>query len=170
MADLYLARGPVPATIPTFDQRLDLNSDEQGPIRRVLLATDLSPASESATTEAIALAARHHAELIVLSVIDPRRLRLPGGPFVRRADQEHAELMAGVQAIVARARVTGASATFLVWKGDPAETIMAASESEAADVIVMGSHGRGRLGRILLGSTSARVSEEARCRVIVVPS
>jgi nucleotide-binding universal stress UspA family protein len=62
------------------------------------------------------------------------------------------------------------SATFLVWEGEPAETIIAASESEEADVIVMGSHGRGRIGRLLLGSTSARVSEEATRRVIVVPS
>jgi nucleotide-binding universal stress UspA family protein len=139
-------------------------------IDRLLLATDLSPASEAATTQAIDLAKRRDADLVVLSVVDPRRLRLPGGPFVRRADQERAELLSGVQGIVARARSTGVRATFLVWEGDPAETIMAASESEAADVIVMGSHGRGRIGRLLLGSTSARVSEEARCRVIVVPS
>jgi len=170
MADLSLARGPVPPPIPSLDRHAQEDSPDVGSISRVLLATDLSPASEAATTEAIALAARHHAELVVLSVIDPRRLRLPGGPFVRRADQEHAELMAGVQLIVARARAAGVRATFLVWKGEPAETIMAASESEAADVIVMGSHGRGRIGRIILGSTSARVSQEASCRVIVVPS
>jgi nucleotide-binding universal stress UspA family protein len=130
----------------------------------------LSPASEAATTEAVALAVRHGAFLIVLSVVDPRRLRLPGGPFLRRADQEHDEMLAGVQRIVARARAAGAAATFLVWDGDPAETIVAAAESEDADVIVIGSHGRGRIGRMILGSTSARVSQEARRKVIVVPS
>jgi nucleotide-binding universal stress UspA family protein len=145
-------------------------SREETPIRRLLLATDLSPASEAATSEAIALAVRHGASLIVLSVVDPRRLRLPGGPFVRRADQERAELLAGVQHIVARARLAAVSATFLVWDGEPAETIIAAAESEGADVIVLGSHGRGRIGRLIIGSTSARVSEEAQCRVVVVPS
>lgn len=139
-------------------------------IRRVLLATDLSPASRTATAEAIALAKRDSASLIVLSVVDPRRLRLPGGPFLRRADQERAALLAGVQRIVGQARTAGVSSTFLVWEGEPAETIMAASEAEGVDVIVMGSHGRGRIGRLILGSTSARVSEEARCRVMVVPS
>jgi len=145
-------------------------SQEEPQISRLLLATDLSPASESATTEAIALAVRHRASLVVLSVVDPRRLRLPGGPFVRRADQERAELLAGVQHIVARARLAAVSATFLVWDGEPAETIIAAAESEGADVIILGSHGRGRIGRLILGSTSARVSQEARCRVMVVPS
>jgi hypothetical protein len=66
--------------------------DEPGPIRRLLLATDLSSASELATDEAIGLAVQHDAQLIVLSVIDPGRLRLPGGQFLRRIDQERARV------------------------------------------------------------------------------
>jgi nucleotide-binding universal stress UspA family protein len=139
-------------------------------IRRLLLATDLSPASEAATARAISLAIANQASLVVISVVDPRRLRLPGGPFFRRVDQERAEVIAGAQHVVARARAAGAIATFLVWDGDPAESIIAAAESEAADVIVIGSHRRGRLGRLVLGSTSARVSEEASCEVVVVVS
>ena len=139
-------------------------------VRRILLATDLSPASESATEQAIALAVEQGASLVVISVVDPRRLRLPGGPFVRRVDQERAEVIAGAQRVVARARTAGAVATFLVWDGDPADSIIAAADAEGADVIVIGSHGRGRLGRLVLGSTSARVADEATCPVVVVPS
>ena len=138
--------------------------------RRVLLATDLSEASEAATDAAIRLAIDHGAVLLVCSVVDPDRLRLPGGRFVRRLDQERAAVTAGAGRVVARARSAGAAATFLVWDGDPAETIIAAAHSESADAIVIGTHGRGRLGRLLLGSTSRRVSAEARCPVIVVPS
>lgn len=169
MAVQRMARTPRSSTPRSFRIPAD-GSVQEARIRRVLLATDLSPASRTATAEAIALAKRESASLIVLSVMDPRRLRLPGGSFLRRADQERAVLLAGVQRIVAQARTAGVTATFLVWEGEPAETIMAASESEGADVIVMGSHGRGRIGRLILGSTSARVSEEARCRVMVVPS
>jgi nucleotide-binding universal stress UspA family protein len=136
--------------------------------RRILLATDLSAASDRAAEEAIRQAAGSGAELIVLSVIDPGRLRLPGGMFLRRVDQERARIDAAVQSLVGRARAAGARATFLVWEGDPAEAILAASESENVDTIVLGSHGRGLLGRLVLGSTSARVSEQARCRVVVV--
>jgi nucleotide-binding universal stress UspA family protein len=137
-------------------------------IRRLLLATDLSSASERAAEEAIRLAVESGAELVVLSVVDPGRLRLPGGLFLRRVDQERARIEAGVQRLVGRARAATARATFLVWEGDPAEAILAASEAEDVDVIVLGSHGRGRLGRLVLGSISARVSEEAHCEVLVV--
>lgn len=137
-------------------------------IRRLLLATDLSSASERAAVEAMRLAAESGAQLLVLSVIDPGRLCLPGGRFQRRVDQERTRIETGVQTLVDRARSTGVRATFLVWEGDPAQEILAASEAENVDVIILGSHGRGPLGRFILGSISAQVSEQARCRVVVV--
>ncbi len=137
-------------------------------IRRLLLATDLSAASERATVEAIRLSAEVGAQLLVFSVIDPGRLRLPGGMFLRRVDQERARIEDGVQQVVRRAKAAGVHATFLVWEGDAAEAILAASEAEDVDFIVLGSHGRSALGRILLGSTSSSVSEKANCRVQVV--
>lgn len=142
--------------------------DDASPINRVLLATDLSVISRKAADDAIRLAIEHGAQLIVLSVIDTNVLRLPGGRFLRRVDQERVRIEAGAQALVDRARSAGARATFLVWEGDPAEAVLEASAAEAADVIVLGSHGRGRLGRLILGSTSKRVTEGARCPVLVV--
>jgi nucleotide-binding universal stress UspA family protein len=136
--------------------------------RRVLLATDFSPVSGRAGTRAIEVAVEQRAELIVLSVIEPGRLRLPGGHYLRRIDQERVRLEAGAQELVARARAAGARATFLVWEGDPAEAIIEASHAEGADLIVLGSHGRGVIGRLVLGSISARVAEGARCRVVIV--
>jgi nucleotide-binding universal stress UspA family protein len=171
VASTAAAQIPSRRSPPPKDQGTD-RADAAAPrgAERILLATDLSPASGAATERAISLAVDHGASLIVICVVDPRRLLLPGGRFLRRLDQERAEMMSGAQGIVARARAAGARATFLVWDGDPAETIVAAAESEAVDVIVIGSHGRGRLGRLILGSTSARVADEAACRVVVVPS
>jgi len=140
------------------------------PVRHVLLATDLSAASASATEEAIAIAHRTRARLTVLSVVDPRILRLPGGRFHRRVDQEQSRVETEVQELVARARALAIPATFLVWHGDPSEVILEAAEAEDVDLVVMGSHGRGRLGRLVLGSTSKRVSAESRRRVLVVQS
>jgi nucleotide-binding universal stress UspA family protein len=143
-------------------------ADRPVEFRRLLLATDLSSASACAADEAIRLAIDSSAELVVLSVIDPGRLRLPGGLFVRRIDQERTRVERQVQELVNRARKAGVRATFLVWEGDPAEAIIAASEAENADAIVLGSHGRGLLGRLLLGSVSVRVAAVARGRVVVV--
>jgi nucleotide-binding universal stress UspA family protein len=144
-------------------------ADGPDAIRRLLLATDLSAASERAAEEAISLAVESGAQLVVLSVIDSGRLRLPGGRMVRRVDQERARIETGVQQLVTRALAAGVRAAYLVWEGDPAESILAASEAENVDVIVLGSHRRGLLGRLVLGSTSARVSEQAKRRVVVVP-
>jgi len=160
---------------PTIDPspRSGTARGEGGPVAlleggRLLLATDLSPASARAADEAIRQAVESSAQLVVFSVVDPGRLRLPGGVFLRRVDQERARIESGVQTLVRRARSAGAKATFLVWEGDPAEAILAASEAEGVDVIVLGSHGRGPLGRLVLGSVSGRVSEQARCQVLVV--
>jgi nucleotide-binding universal stress UspA family protein len=159
----------VRAECPRDDDDMETAVAQDPAIRRVLFATDLSGASRLAAIEATRLAAETGAQLLVFSVIDPRGLRLPGGMFLRRVDQERTRIENGVQELVRRAGAAGVDATFLVWEGNPAEAILAASEAEDADVIVLGSRGRSSLGRILLGSTSSRVSQDAKRRVQVVP-
>jgi nucleotide-binding universal stress UspA family protein len=162
------ARTTIRSSRPGHVARVDPTSLEPTNYRRILLATDLSRASERAADEAIRLTVESRALLVVFSVVDPGRLRLPGGAFLLRIDQERARIDTAVQRLVSRARQAGARATYLVWEGDPAEAILAASEAEDIDAIVLGSHGRSLLGRLVLGSVSARVSEHARCRVLVV--
>jgi len=152
---------------PAIDDHASPDSNDE--IRRLLLATDLSTASDRAADEAIRLAVESGATLVILSVVDPRRLRLPGGRFLRRIDQERSRIEASAGLLADRARSAGARATFLVWEGDPAEVILAASEAEDVDVVILGSHRRGLLGRLMLGSISTQVSEQARCPVLVVP-
>ena len=128
-----------------------------------------SGSSRDASDEAIRAARERGAELIVLSVVEPHNLRLPGGRL-RRVDQERDRLAAGAQAIVHRARAAGVRATYLIWEGDPAEAILEASQSEDADVIVLGSRPRTNLRRLILGSVSSEVSRRATCEVVVVPA
>jgi len=145
-------------------------SDVQAPSRhRILLAVDLTPASRDATNEAIKRASDDHADLIVLSVVEQHNLHLPGGG-ARRVDQERDRLTSGAQAIVRQARDAGVRATFLIWEGDPAESILEASQAEGADVIVLGSRPRLNVRRLILGSVSSEVAKRATCDVVVVPS
>lgn len=136
--------------------------------RLLLLATDLADASASATDEAFDLAARLDARLLIVSVIDPGSLKLPGGRFRARVDQvrEHREQLA--QALVTRGREAGIDMSFLVWTGDPGDVIVEAAEAEHADMVLVGSHGRGPVGRLLLGSVSEFVVRNAPCPVLVV--
>jgi nucleotide-binding universal stress UspA family protein len=137
------------------------------PARRVLLAVDLTDASDGAVAEAIRVAAADGADLIVLSVVEPSNLHLPGGES-RRVDQERDRLETGVREIVRRAREAGVRATHLIWEGDPAEVILDAAFAESADVIVLGSRRRTNFRRLLVGSVSAEVARVALCRVVVV--
>jgi nucleotide-binding universal stress UspA family protein len=132
------------------------------------VATDGTTTSSGAEQAAIELAALEGATLIVLSVIDPSRLRLPGGLLVSRVDQVRAERERGLSKVVDRARQLGVSAQFLVWQGHPGTVVLEAAEAEQADVVVVGSHDRGPVGRLLLGSVSSHVVAHAPMPVLVV--
>lgn len=154
------APGPLPDVRP---------ADRDGRIRRILLATDLGSASDLATDWAFDLAGSHGAALLVLSIIDEADLASAGsagGP--PRWDQIRDDRQVSAQRLVNLGRATGIDVQFLVWTGDPAESILAAAASESADLVVVGSHGRGRLGRLLLGSVSEAVTRRAPCPVLVV--
>ena len=141
--------------------------DRVSGVRRILLATDLAPASEAATRQAIELAADLGAELLIVSVIDPSVNGAAGGR-VERMDQRRRARETAAQEVVLRGRAAGVTIAFLVWEGEPGPSIVEAATSEQVDMIVVGSHGRGAVGRFLVGSVSDHVVRHASCPVLVV--
>ena len=137
-------------------------------LRRILLATDLSPATDLATEWAFELASRNDAALLVVSVIDPDDLVLPGGGFRVRVDQVRDRREAVAQRLVERGRDIGVKVDFLVWTGAPGESIVAAAEAERVDMILVGAHKRGLLSRLVIGSVSEYVARHATCPVLIV--
>lgn len=135
-------------------------------LETILLATDLSSASSAATEYAIELAVRLEAHLLVVNVFNQPKGIVPIGRMRPVEGREQRATIA--QGIVQRARAAGALATFLLWEGDPGDGVIAAAESESADMIVVGSHGRSTVGRYLLGSVSDHVVHHAACPVLVV--
>jgi len=142
-------------------------STEAGP-RRILVATDTSETSGGAERAGIELSSRVGATLVFLSVIDKSRLRLPGGLFHTRVDQVRAQRESALATSVARARQLGIAAQFIIWEGDPGASVIDAAEAEGADLIVIGSRGRGPVGRLLLGSVSSYVVDHGRMPVMVI--
>jgi nucleotide-binding universal stress UspA family protein len=138
-------------------------------IETILLATDGSPASEGASDEAIDLAIQVGARLLVVSVLGGAASRPAGSPAEPAGPADSRDsLTTRAQALAQRAKAAGCDATFLVWDGDPGEAIVAAADSENADLIVVGSHGRSGVSRFLIGSVSDFVVRHAHCPVMVV--
>jgi universal stress protein A len=135
-------------------------------IEVLLLATDGLPASEPATEQAIDLATQTEAKLIVVGVVPSSHQ--PSEAPLDTDGESRASMATRAQAIVQRARAPRADAAFLVWEGDPGDAIVAAADSEKADLIVIGSHGRSGVSRFFIGSVSDYVVRHAHCPVMVV--
>lgn len=136
----------------------------------IVLGTEFGPVSAAAEGIAIGHAARAGVPLLIVNAIDPGRLRLPGGRFRRRVDQVRADREVQASALIARARAAGVHAQVLIWDGDPATCVVEAARAEGASRIVVGTHGRGRLGRAIVGSVSEAIAAVATCPVSIVRS
>jgi nucleotide-binding universal stress UspA family protein len=150
------------------DQGPALVSAALRPDGPIVLATEFGAVSSAAERVAIRLAFEAGVPLVIVHAIDPGRLRLPGGRFLQRIDQARAARDRHTQTIVRRVAANGVRPQVLVWVGDPATCVLEAARAEGASRIVVGSHGRGRLGRALIGSVSASIAEQADCPVHIV--
>jgi nucleotide-binding universal stress UspA family protein len=143
-------------------------------MQHILAAIDFSPVSKAIVWQSAALADAFGAELTLLHVAapDPDFVGYAVGPkSVRdsRAEElraEHAELQTLSQAL----RDRGLTVHALLIEGPTVEKILEEADRVRADAIVVGSHGRGMLERVLLGSVSEGVVRGATCPVVVMPA
>ena len=143
---------------------------------RILVATDGSKLSKKATTSAIELAALCGAELVVVKVV-PRYpqsyfeggIALPAAD-VQKVEQQWAEgAQAEVDAVKKAALTRGVAAKGLVVKsGVVSEALLAAAKKHKCDLIMMASHGRKGIKRLLLGSEAQHVLTHATMPVLIL--
>lgn len=140
---------------------------------KILVAIDLSRASQRVMETARALAKALGATVTVAHVADAE---LEPTAFEAGHDESRrqlaAELRAEHEAVQAHAgllRGAGIEATGLLLKGPVIPTLLREIERVGADHVVMGSHGRGALFESLVGSTSAGVVRKASVPVTIVP-
>jgi nucleotide-binding universal stress UspA family protein len=138
----------------------------------VIHPTDFSETAQAAEAQAIAMARMLGAELVVLHVVVEGML-YGETPFGRaeleriyEAQREWAHR--AVDERVTAARATGVAVRGIVRAGVPAEEIVRTAEAEGAAMIVMGTHGRGGVQRLMLGSVADRVLRTATCPILVV--
>jgi nucleotide-binding universal stress UspA family protein len=131
-------------------------------IQKILYATDFSSYSNQAYFHAVTLAESHEASLTILYVYSPHTAaptQAPGGDE-RAYWREQLEQIRPLNPHIPVHHV------FV--EGDPASEIIRYAADAAIDLIVMGTHGRGGLERLLMGSVAEKVMREAACSVLVV--
>lgn len=140
--------------------------------KQVLYPTDLSEASRPALAYAAAVARRYGARLTVLHAAPPFEpiLAPPGdaawaGPLALPTIDE---LVDAVRTFTGDA-LAGVEADVRVQPGDPSPVIVDQAVAAAADLIVMGTHGRAGFDRLLAGSVTEKVLRRAPCPVLTIP-
>jgi nucleotide-binding universal stress UspA family protein len=143
-------------------------------LKKVLVATDFGPASESALRYAQALARGFDAELHVLHVVENILTRVMDGygyagisPEVQR-DLEHAGRNQ-TEALLSdedRRELNAVAAT--ITSNSPADAIVDYARKNSIDLIVLGTHGRGTIAHLFMGNVAERVVRISPCPVLTV--
>jgi nucleotide-binding universal stress UspA family protein len=127
-------------------------------VQKILYATDFSSYSNQAYFHAVALAENHGASLTVLFV-------LPSNwPAGEGEDRDYwRQQLEQIRPVDPNIRVR-----HVLLEGDPAAEIVRYAQDMNMDLIVMGTHGRTGLERLLMGSVAEKVMRQATCSVLVV--
>ncbi|MGA2408796.1 MAG: universal stress protein [Candidatus Binataceae bacterium] len=135
------------------------------PFKKVLAPIDFHDHAMGALEVAKNIAQANDGALILLYVVpmdEPIGGHMYEEDFKKQAEKDAVRL-----AELAAERLKGIKYDVLTEIGDPATAIINTAGKKAADVIVMGTHGRKRLMRVLMGSVAEEVLREAPCPVIV---
>jgi len=141
--------------------------------KNIVVATDGSKYSAAAASEALGLAKWNGSTLTVISVV-PSDLMTPTDidfTITQReliAEKEMHEAEKSAKAVKEAAQKEGVAVKAFVLSGRPADAIIETAQEKKADLIVLGSHGRTGVERLLMGSVAERVIVLASCPVLVV--
>lgn len=141
--------------------------------KNIVVATDGSKYSAAAASEALGLAKWNGSALTVISVV-PSELMTPSDidfTITQReliAEKEMHEAEKNAKVVKEAAQKEGVVVKAFVLSGRPADAIIETAQEKNADLIVLGSHGRTGVERLLMGSVAERVIVLASCPVLVV--
>jgi nucleotide-binding universal stress UspA family protein len=132
-------------------------------VKKILYPTDFSSYSNQAYFHAVALAENHQASLTVLFVYTPD---FPAPPQAAAHATSQAFWRDQLEQIRPLNPDIVVKHVFL--EGDPAAELVRYAQDAAIDLVVMGTHGRTGLERLLMGSVAEKVLRDAPCSVLVV--
>jgi nucleotide-binding universal stress UspA family protein len=133
-------------------------------MKTILCAIDFSPLSEAVLRYAQALARKESAHLLLVHIVDALPVVAPGAPV--QYEQAIATARKHLQDM-SRDLAAG-NAEIVVEAGDPAVELLELAGERKADLIVLGTHGRSGVDKLLMGSTAEEVLSMAECPTITI--
>jgi nucleotide-binding universal stress UspA family protein len=140
-----------------------------------VVPVDFSGTSEAALDHAVKLSRERKGKLLLLHAI-PTSAMVTAGPYegtpemimeVEKAQREDAQKQ--MDKLIRKKKLKpGTFRSMIVRRGDPARVIADEAKKARASMIVMGSHGRTGLKRLVLGSVAERTLRYARCPVLII--
>lgn len=141
---------------------------------KIVLGVDDSACSEAAVQWVKRMSWPRDTTVFVLSVARPpvgayAEAYVPQPNFVAQVMEQEVRLHQELSTRIERTlQAAGFTTTARVAEGDPRVTLVEAARAERADLIVIGSHGRSGISKLLLGSVANYVVTHAPCSVVVV--
>lgn len=136
--------------------------------KKICCAIDFAEPSRVAMEQAADLAKRFEAKLVLVHVVVPRPSAsdVPSWGIATAAAEEHERTLEEWR--VEAERRAGRPVRSRILAGAPAAEILRHAREEGCELIVIGTHGRTGIARLVLGSVAARVARESACPVLVV--
>jgi universal stress protein A len=133
--------------------------------KTILFPTDFSTASDAALSHAASLAKSAGAKLLILHVEEPP-LAYGGGELYYGLPEPNSER---IQAMLEDVKPADVAVPFehRLTMGDPAGEVVRIADEEKCEMIVMGTHGRTGLTRLLMGSVAEQIVRRAPCPVLI---
>ncbi len=160
---------PVPAICLTAGVRPQSDMSKEPlmlPIHTILHPTDFSTPSKSAFDLACAVARDYDARLVVVHVKPPQMMGGEVHALITTPEEVDRELRGELDKFQPHDASTKIER--VLKEGDAGTEILRTAKEISSDVIVMGTHGRTGLSRLLMGSVAEAVSRKAHCPVLTV--
>lgn len=134
-------------------------------IKHILVPVDFSEASLESFDHAVDLAKRYEAQILLMHVVEPIYYAVPVAEVLA---EQKAFARSELERLAARLAARGVACHTLLCVGIPHVEIVNAARGDAADMIVMTTHGRTGFSHLMMGSVAEKVVRTAECPVLTV--
>ncbi|MGI9103407.1 MAG: universal stress protein [Terriglobales bacterium] len=152
-----------PAATPTLDASTPVS------MQRILLATDFDPVSEAALHYSLAIARRYGSKIYLLHVVAPEPFQFLAADARQRAlEDAWRDAQRHMTDLLIAGHLEGVDHQVLVEQGEVKEIIERKIGELSIHLLVVGTHGRSRIGKLILGSVAETLFRQVSCPVLMV--